>query len=165
MTKNFKALSEFSTHFHANWNMLMTSEVDTLSTQQPETRTVQDLFIPGILIINIWWKIRCIRNTAREHQNIMYNTVGSTGWCWELVIFSDKWKSLLTMCWWDRLYISDPWAPKMFLIRCYNDSISHNMLISIPGMKRFWKVPVLGSCVAASHVAYKRWANSILLQD
>ena len=35
----------------------------------------------------------------------------------------------------------------MFLIRCYKHSIFHKMLISIPDMKRFWKVLVSGSCV------------------
>ena len=35
----------------------------------------------------------------------------------------------------------------MFLIRCYKHSIFHKMLISIPGMKKFWKVLVSGGCV------------------
>ncbi len=35
----------------------------------------------------------------------------------------------------------------MFLIRCYKHPIFHKMLISIPGMKRFWKDKVSGGCV------------------
>ena len=35
------------------------------STQQPETETYQDLFIPGVLI-NILWKTRCIQYLIRS---------------------------------------------------------------------------------------------------
>ena len=34
-------------------------------TQLPETRTVQNLFMPGMLI-NIWWKIRCLQHLNRN---------------------------------------------------------------------------------------------------
>ena len=36
---------------------------------------------------------------------------------------------------------------KMFLIRCCKHTFSHQMLISLSGMKRFWKELVSGSCV------------------
>ncbi len=61
------------------------------------------------------------------------------------------------MCWWDRLHISDPWAPKMFLVRCYKHPIFHKMSISIPGIIRSWKVPVSGGCVENWLCVYNSW--------
>ncbi len=35
----------------------------------------------------------------------------------------------------------------MYTLRCYIHLVFHQMLISIPGMKRSWKVQVSGCCV------------------
>ncbi len=42
--------------------------------------------------------------------NIMYNTEGSCGHQTMPRACYFQWKSLWTICWWDRLHINDPWA-------------------------------------------------------
>ena len=49
------------------------------------------------------------------------------------------------------------WAPKTFLIRSYIHLIFHKKLISIPDLKRFYKVLVSGCCVVQTSTSM--WHN------